>query len=123
MTQVLLDNLPILDAAQIEELRDLDEGVGVILANIVDVFVNHTEGQVAALGELLQNENWDLAKIGAIAHDMCSGAGSVGARRLAQLCHHIQADARTGDTRFMMDCLTRIRAEFSIVRAAVAEVV
>ena len=83
MTPVLPDNLPILDAVQIEELRDLDGGAGDLLARIVGVFVTHTENHLAALGELLQSENQDLAKIGAIAHDMCSGAGSVGARRLA----------------------------------------
>ena len=120
MTPVLPDNLPILDAVQIEELRDLDGGAGDLLARIVGVFVTHTENHLAALGELLQSENQDLAKIGAIAHDMCSGAGSVGARRLAQLCHQVQADARTGNASNMMDGLTRIRAEFAMVRSAVA---
>lgn len=122
MTLVLPDNLPVLDGDQIAELRDLDDGAGAVLAQIAGAFVQHAESQLAVLGELLQSENPDLLKIGAVAHGMCSGAGSVGARRLAQLCHQIQADFRAGDTSNVVACLPMIRSEFVAARSALAAI-
>ena len=118
MIQLPADSLPVLDAAQIKDLRDLDDGAGDVLASIVDVFVTQATAQIAELKSLVVAP--DLPKAKELAHGLKGASGNLGAGRLALLCAGLEAAAKAGDGADLAAYTAAIETEFNAARAAFA---
>jgi len=81
-----------LDRSQIEVLRSLDDGDGVVLCEIIDEYlIQAVEGRdelVRAVGE------GDTEALEQVAHLLRGASANIGARTLAALCAEIETQAR-----------------------------
>lgn len=85
---------PLLDAAMIAELRELDEGEDGLLTELVDMFCEETTRRVSELREAL--EQGDTGAAERIAHAMKSAAANIGAKSLSAHWQQLESDARAG---------------------------
>lgn len=118
MIQLPADALPVLDAAQIKDLRDLDDGAGDVLASIVEVFVTQAVAQIAELKALVAAP--DLVKVKDLAHGLKGASGNLGAGRLAMVCSGLEAAAKAEDGADLAAYVAAIDTEFSAARTALA---
>ena len=87
--------LPLLDAAEIERIVDLDDGSTELVARLARLFQDHTPE--AAKRVCSACDRGDLPALVASAHALRSMAASMGAPRLMKLCADIEGTAAAGD--------------------------
>ncbi|NNN04918.1 MAG: response regulator [Elusimicrobia bacterium] len=106
-----------LDAAALEQVRELTSGAGPdAFADLIKTFVRDSECRIADLRAAFQAG--DAAGALHAAHALKGAAGSLGARRLAQLCVRLEAAAGSGRTAGLGTLIAAVEAEFTRVCAA-----
>ncbi len=78
---------PSLSTSKVAELRDLDQD-GDVLLEIVNLFFTTFEARCTELKTALAAG--DLRRVGAIAHELRSSSGNLGAEALAQLAGDLE---------------------------------
>jgi CheY-like chemotaxis protein/HPt (histidine-containing phosphotransfer) domain-containing protein len=112
----LVEELPDpLDPSQIELLRSLDDGDGVVLGEIIDQFLTQTVEGRAALTRMFGAA--DRRAFERAAHTMRGASANVGARALAAICAELETKDSLEEHRTAA-LLERFDAEFAGVRQA-----
>jgi HPt (histidine-containing phosphotransfer) domain-containing protein len=100
-------------------LRELDDGEGGVLKQLVEMFLNSTPGRIALLKAAVNAKN--LKSLNSEAHSLKSSCGNLGAHRMAELCqaleHSISPDAIDELTRLLRDLdgeYERVRVELLV---------
>jgi HPt (histidine-containing phosphotransfer) domain-containing protein len=107
---------PVLDRTTLDGIRQLDDGSGRLLAQVIQLYV---EGAPGLLGELRRGfDGHDVELVKRAAHTLKSSSGNVGALRLAELCRRIETAARAGTLGPDVPQADEIASEFEQVRAA-----
>ena len=106
-----MSSAPHLDNAIIQTLQDVMEGEFSLL---VDTFVNDSEERIGKLQAILGN-GADADQIRRAAHSFKGSSSNIGATRLAELCHDIEAQAREGELRDVPAKLENVKVEFARV--------
>lgn len=110
------DGTPVLDAARISTLRDLDSGDGELLRLLVDEYANDTRAQLDTLHAALAEG--DPHAVERAAHTVKGASANIGATRLAELCRELEALGRAAALGSGRELLERIETEFESVRHA-----
>ena len=101
------------DAAALEDLRQLDASCS-LLSTLITHYLEDVPTRLASLQEaLLQGDARTVARI---AHELNGASGSLGARRMRQLCFDIQALGKAKDLTKAGDLVTQLVSEFGLVR-------
>ena len=104
-----------LDAAVLDELRDLSEGeTDALLAQMVTHFVEETPEWLLLLRASLEERDWRTVR--RIAHDLVGSSGNLGAHRLSRLADDMQARSQVGDVSGAAALLVHLEQEFVQVR-------
>jgi len=109
----------VLDADQIESLRQLSGGGENLLAVMADLFLRDTPTRLetmkaaAAVG--------DAETLARAAHNLIGSCGNVGALRMVTLCRTIDQRARAGDVAEAPALVERLAGEFALVETALRE--
>jgi HPt (histidine-containing phosphotransfer) domain-containing protein len=83
-------------------------GNGSVVA-LIDTFLGHVPGQIAAIGTALEREETDEVTRG--AHTLKSNAATFGASSLADLCRELEAAGKAGTLEGGSRLLSRIEVE------------
>lgn len=111
------DEGPPLDEAVIADLRTLEEGRGKgRMSELVSVFLEGAESHLEDLRVAVDQA--DETVIASRAHAMVGSAATYGARRLADLCRHLETLASEGRLDDVGGALIGIQAELDRVSAA-----
>lgn len=105
----MLDAMPALNPAQIEDLRNLDGGRGAVLARLVEKFAAVVGARVASIQALASASRTE--ELSAEAHSLKGAAGNLGAARFAKLCHEIELAGRSGNVALAASLVTRLQDE------------
>ena len=106
---------PILDAAVLESLRELDDGAGEIMRETVGVFLETTPERLAGIELALAAG--DVETVERLAHTLKSSSGIVGGRRMMGFCKSLEHAARAGGLGEAPSMLERISEEFALLQA------
>ena len=83
------DNLPVLDPAPLQELRDLAERTGRdLVSKIVSAFLDGNLEAAVAIQTALQQRDWSA--VDRRAHALAGSAGALGLRQVQALCERIE---------------------------------
>ena len=82
------DHLPTLDVEVLGDLGLLDEGMGAMLAELVDAFVGVTEGHLRELRS--SAADGDVPGVRRLAHTVKGSGGQLGGRALAAACTRLE---------------------------------
>lgn len=83
-----------LDPTMIQQLRDLDDGRGAILREVVDVFLADAPARLVALRRHLAAG--DLKALRETAHALKGAAGNLGLLAVQAACAELERHARSG---------------------------
>lgn len=83
---------PLLDPTIVANLRDLDDGVGEFLAEVVGVFRSEAPSRIRAISSAGGN----CRELVAIVHALKGSARTIGLLRFAALCQQIESGAKEG---------------------------
>jgi two-component system sensor histidine kinase/response regulator len=109
---------PSVDLKAIDELRNLDDGQGEVLRQLVRMFVESAPGRIALIERGLATG--DLKTSNHEAHSLKSSSANLGAHRMASLCQKIES-AKTPEAASQVAALPmQLKAEFELVRTALA---
>jgi HPt (histidine-containing phosphotransfer) domain-containing protein len=111
---------PPLDTAVLDRLRAAmgDSGVDLV-GELIDLFAQEGPAFLAALREAAQAGELEAAR--RKAHDLKGSSANLGASRLKELCHGLEAAARAGDLATIRDRLPGVAEELERVLAALSE--
>jgi two-component system, sensor histidine kinase and response regulator len=109
---------PILDHTQIQRLKEW--GGTDLQRKMIELFLTHSVERVNQIRDGLAQENPKAAETG--AHTLKSSAGNVGARRLQELCAHVEAMAERGDLQQVRELFPSLEGEFESVLEALRNV-
>lgn len=109
-------SVPAIDVSVIHELKELDDGAGDLLKQLVAMFVENAPVRISEIRSAL--ERADFKKASAEAHNLKSSSGNLGAMPMARLCQAIE-DCRTEgfDASVLPEALARLEAEYARARA------
>jgi HPt (histidine-containing phosphotransfer) domain-containing protein len=107
---------PLLDLRTFDRLRQLDQGAGAALGRLVALFEEHAPRVLAELHAAADRQ--DAAVVERLVHSLKSSAGSLGTRRLMQLCGVIEERAGAGDLAAATARLDELRESIAAARAA-----
>jgi HPt (histidine-containing phosphotransfer) domain-containing protein len=102
-----------LDAARIEELRELLAGQYEVM---VQAFREDVPARIAALEQAHAAEQPNQLRN--TAHALKGAALTIGARPLAESCHRLSDSVRQGTAQDIGDCLAAVKTEAARVLAA-----
>ena len=102
-----------LDAKALASIRELDDGEGSILAEVVAIFLDEAPRQLEALSLALESR--DAAELARVAHALKSASGNVGAVRVVKLCKEIERVGRSGQVADAPPLLREIQQQVAIV--------
>jgi len=111
---------PPLDEARIELLRDLDDGEGAVLAEIIDEYLAQTADAGEQLAAVLAEH--DPHAVERTAHTLKGASANMGADRLAAVLAQVEACGRSGDLDAAGVLMAQLDAELSRVRDALSSV-
>ena len=115
------ETLPVsdpLDPSQLALLRDLDDGEGAVLGEIIDEYLVQTANGRDDLVRVL--DAGDLHGLARAAHGLKGASANVGANGLAEICAQLEARARFAQLEGVRDLIDCFDAEFARVRDALA---
>lgn len=103
-----------IDRSVLESLRELqEEGEPDIISELVQLFVEDTPPQLAALREAVDAS--DAQSVERIAHTLKGSCGNMGAVRMAKLCEELQGVGASGNLARVPELLDQLEAEFELV--------
>ncbi len=100
----------VLDPTVIESLRDLDEGAGDLLREILDLFLDDAPGLAARIREAVAAGNAEQLRTS--AHTLKGSSANVGAIHISAVCLELQKLGDAGTTEGTADLLDRLAKEF-----------
>lgn len=110
---------PAIDRRSLDQINDLDPNQnGELLNSIIDTYCESTEALMLELMTAAREQ--DLHAAVRVAHSLKSSSASVGAQRLADLCHSIERQGGSGDISAVLQNIDSAWIEY---RAAVDELV
>jgi DNA-binding response OmpR family regulator len=115
-----VDPLEPLDPAQLELLRSLDDGEGVVLSEIIHEYLAQTaEGR----GELVRTvEVGDSRALERTAHSLRGASANIGATALADVCAEMELQGRLEQLDATAQLVERFDSEYGRVRDALDHV-
>jgi two-component system, sensor histidine kinase and response regulator len=109
------DDMPVaLDAKALAGIRELDDGAGVILAEVVGIFLQEVPQHLAGLNAALQRG--DGAELSRVAHAFKSASGNVGAARVVKLCREIEHVGRSGKVGDALSLLQQLEQQVHLLQ-------
>jgi PAS domain S-box-containing protein len=84
----------LLDLKALATIRELDDGEGAILAEVVGIFFSEVPRHLAALDAALKRN--DGAELARVAHAFKSASGNVGAIGVVKLCRELERVGKSG---------------------------
>jgi signal transduction histidine kinase/CheY-like chemotaxis protein len=114
------DPLDALDPAQLELLRSLDDGEGVVLSEIIHEYLAQTE---EGRGELVRTvEAGDSRALERTAHSLRGASANIGATALADVCAEMELQGRLEQLDATAELVERFDSEYGRVRDALDHV-
>jgi two-component system sensor histidine kinase/response regulator len=111
------DRREVIEAKAIAGLRALNQkGDGHLLEELIDSFIADAPRQFSIMREAIAES--DAASLYRAAHLLKGSSGSLGARRLAELCDIIERHGRAGSVATAAGLLSVLEEEFTLVRQA-----
>jgi two-component system, sensor histidine kinase and response regulator len=99
---------PVLDHTQILRLKEW--GGTDLQRKMIELFLTHSVERVNQIRDGLAQQNSKAAETG--AHTLKSSAGNVGARRLQELCAHVESMAEREDLQQVRELFPTLEGEF-----------
>jgi PAS domain S-box-containing protein len=103
-----------IDAKALASIRELDDGEGVVLAEVIDIFLQEAPQHLAGLRAALQRK--DAGELARSAHAFKSASGNVGAVHVVKLCREIERVGRSGELADAPPLLHQIEQQVDAVR-------
>jgi two-component system, sensor histidine kinase and response regulator len=115
------ESVPTIDASYLDNIRKIDpEGKKQLLNLVIRLYLDDTPKVLRALRQAADDNNRE--ELFKKAHYMKSGSANIGATRLAELCHALEAVGRNEETLVDAEMIPRIETEFGLVAAALTQV-
>jgi HPt (histidine-containing phosphotransfer) domain-containing protein len=109
----------LLDLEQIEDLRQIDGGLGKALATVVNTLLTRVPVQMASLRECIELRNFpDIVRA---AHGLRGATGTVGASAIAHTCRKIEMAGKAHDESLLDELLLLLETQFEATRAAMLQ--
>jgi CheY-like chemotaxis protein/HPt (histidine-containing phosphotransfer) domain-containing protein len=103
-----------IDKAVIQSIKSLDsQNGGILLDKVVSLYLKNAEELIMAFEDA--SSQGDTDKIRYVAHTLKSSSNQVGAKHFAELCAHIEQEARQNRFDSSGHILSTIRSEFENV--------
>ena len=115
-----MNDAPVLNSEQIDDLRGLDGGCGAVLARLVGRFVGSLEERINVISQCASESR--LSDLAIAAHSLKGASGNLGALRLAAVASKLETAAHANDSSQIPALLVALRSESEIARAALTEV-
>ncbi len=103
-----------LDAKALASIRELDDGEGAILAEVIGIFFEETPHHLDGLRKALSAQ--DAAELARVAHAFKSASGNVGATSVVKLCRELERIGRSGELADAPQLLREIEQQVDAVR-------
>ncbi len=110
-----------LDASVISDLQSLEAATPGFMRRLVDTFLAPLDQQLKEIREAL--ENYDLNRLGALAHRLKGGSAGVGAAQLSTCCANLEQLALGDDWAAVAEAVAALEAEAACARAALTDMV
>jgi HPt (histidine-containing phosphotransfer) domain-containing protein len=112
---LLSAGIPVLNQQAIDDIRELDDEGG-LLAELTELFLQDAVQSVDQMQQAIANT--DLQKLRQCAHKMKSGAGNIGAARVAEACKQLEEAARQQDSVPYISWVDSLKGELETARSA-----
>ncbi len=103
-----------LDAKALASIRELDDGEGAILAEVIGIFFDETPRHLDSLRNAVNAK--DAAELARVAHAFKSASGNVGAAGVVKLCRELERIGRSGELGDAPPLLREIEQQVEAVR-------
>ena len=103
-----------LDARALANIRELDDGEGVILAEVIGIFFDETPRHLEGLRNAVNTK--DAVELARVAHAFKSASGNVGASSVVKLCRELERIGRSGELADAAPLLRDIEQQVDVVR-------
>ncbi len=103
-----------LDAKALAGIRELDDGEGTILAEVIGIFFDETPRHLDALRNAVGAK--DASELARVAHAFKSASGNVGASGVVKLCRELERIGRSGELADAPPLLHEIEQQVEAVR-------
>jgi PAS domain S-box-containing protein len=108
-----------LDAKALAAIRELDDGEGAILSEVVGIYLDEAPRHLQALQAAYGRS--DGAELARAAHAFKSASGNVGAASVVKLCREIEQIGRSGKPADALPLLQQIEHQVALVRPLLRE--
>jgi len=108
-----------IDPISIETIRDLDEGAGDVLREIIDLFLRDAPSKIVRIQQAVDRS--DAGEIAQGAHSLKGSAGNFGAHGLVALCARLEQLGKDGDIVKGPDLLRQVEQELDRVSSALKD--
>jgi len=108
-----------IDPTSIETIRDLDDGAGDVLREIIDLFLGDAPSKIVRIQQAV--ERCDAGEVAQGAHSLKGSAGNFGAHRLVALCARLEQLGNDGDIVKGPDLLRQAEQELDLVSNALKD--
>ena len=116
---VSTDREDVIDLVVLESFRELQqEGEPDFLCELIELYLDDTTARLAELHAGLKQQ--DAPELERVAHRLRGSSGNLGIRQMQALCMEIEETLRNGEMDSVGMILTRLEAEFELVREALA---
>jgi two-component system, sensor histidine kinase and response regulator len=103
-----------LDLKALANIRELDDGEGAILAEVVSIFFDETPRHLDGLRNAVGAK--DASEVARVAHAFKSASGNVGATGVVKLCRELERIGRSGELADATPLLREIEQQVEAVR-------
>lgn len=111
-----MDDQPVLNQAQIGDLRGIDAGKGAVLSRLVGRFVEGLDARTALIAACVDDGR--MPDLVIAAHSLKGAAGNLGAARLAAIASRLEVAGREHDGPQAAALVSVLRVESDTARAA-----
>jgi PAS domain S-box-containing protein len=103
-----------LDTKALASIRELDDGEGAILAEVIGIFFDETPRHLDGLRKAVDAK--DASELARVAHAFKSASGNVGAGAVVKLCRELERIGRSGQLADAPPLLREIEQQVEAVR-------
>jgi PAS domain S-box-containing protein len=103
-----------LDTKALASIRELDDGEGAILAEVIGIFFDETPRHLDGLRNAVDAK--DASELARVAHAFKSASGNVGAAGVVKLCRELERIGRSGELADAPPLLREIEQQVEAVR-------
>ncbi len=103
-----------LDTKALASIRELDDGEGAILAEVIGIFFDETPRHLDGLRNAVGGK--DAGELARVAHAFKSASGNVGAASVVKLCRELERIGRSGELADAAPLLREIEQQVEAVR-------